>query len=159
MGRLVFLALVGNQSKWRTPLHSHQGFATWRKSKTFYHLEYSDYCPQLHGYIYNVLTDASFFRCFMLNSETHTKLGMKVFIESTIFDCSKSINNDWVQVLSYCEYSLLFTCNWDWTCNLKTISRWSTFQPNTYICCIMCPARFMVQWILMFGVLQDTSTL
>ena len=52
-------------------------------------------------------------------------------------DCSNSIYLHQVQVLSYCKYSLLFTCSWDWTCNLQMILLRSTFQPNTYIHCII----------------------
>ena len=34
------------------------------------------------------------------------------FIQSTMGDCSNSVNYDQVQVLSYCKYSLLFfTCS------------------------------------------------
>ena len=34
-------------------------------------------------------------------------------------DCFNFINHDRVQVLSYSKYSKLFTCSWNWTCNLQ----------------------------------------
>ena len=64
---------------------------------------YSDYWPHLYCYNHNVLTDMSFFRCFILNSWIHKES----FIWITGVDCPKSINQDWVQVLNYCKYPLL----------------------------------------------------
>ena len=43
------------------------------------------------------------FRCFMSNSETEP------FIQSKGIDCSSSLNDDQVQVLSDSKYFLLFT--------------------------------------------------
>ena len=60
----------------------------------FYPIEYPNNC--LHRYIYNVSTDASFFRRFMFNSGAHSELRTGSFILSTVIFCC---NSGHVQVL------------------------------------------------------------
>ena len=51
---------------------------------------------------------SAFFKCFMLTSRVHTESRTEPFIWTTGVDYSNSVNHDWVQVLNYCKYSLLF---------------------------------------------------
>ena len=62
------------------------------------------------------------FKYFMPNSVVYMELWTEHFSYTPGIDCSNSVNHDWVQVLSYWKYSLLFTFCWDWTCNLQMIS-------------------------------------
>ena len=50
---------------------------------------------------------SAFFRCFMLNSLGHAEFQTEPFIWTTEVDYSKSVNHEWVQVLSCSKYSLL----------------------------------------------------
>ena len=74
----------------------------------FYHLEYSNYWLHLHCYTHNVLADIFFFRCFLSASRVYKEPLTEPFIQSTEVDCTYSVNHDWIQVLSYCKYSLSF---------------------------------------------------
>ena len=73
-------------------------------------------------------------------SNAYTEIRAGPFIWSLREDFTNSENHDWVQVLSYIEYSLLFTNRQDWTYKLQMISLRIPFQANAYIHCTICPA-------------------
>ena len=70
----------------------------------FYHFKYSDYCLHLYCLftMFGLMCSLAFFGCFLSTSGAYTEL------LSTRINCSNSINHNWVQVLSYSKYSLLF---------------------------------------------------
>ena len=77
----------------------------------FYHLEYLDYCFHLHCYTLSVLANVSFglHQVFYVELRSlYRTLNWTLYLIQRV-DCSHSIKHDWVQVLSYCRYPLLFT--------------------------------------------------
>ena len=69
----------------------------------FNNLEYSDYWLNLYGYNDNILADTSFhLRVF------YVKLTLNLELNSSAVDGFNSVNNDWIQLLSYNKGSLLF---------------------------------------------------
>ena len=73
-----------------------------------YYKEYIDLILIVIFTMFWLICPSVFFRCFMVNSEVHTDPRTEPFIWNTSMDCSNSVNHDWVQVLSYYRYSMLF---------------------------------------------------
>ena len=82
---------------------------------------------------------SAFFRSSMSNSKAYTELRTEPFIQSTGVYCFNSVNHNWVEVLSYSKYSLLFTCSQDWTCNLQIISLKTSLTKRQYL---------LIPWVL-----------
>ena len=82
-------------------------------------LEYSDYGPHLYCYSPNVPADLSFWY-FISKTGVHIESrteSLRALVWVTGVDCSKSVNQDRVQVLSCSNISFL-TCCWDRTYKL-----------------------------------------
>ena len=103
----------------------------WFKPVYFYHFMYSVYCLHFYWYFHNVSVDVSF-------SLLHAKLrSLHRTLNWTLYSIyrgrfSNFLRLNWVQVLSYSKYSLLFTCSWDWTCNLQMVSLRSSLTKCQY---------------------------
>ena len=109
------------------------------KLDNFYHSEYLEYCLHLHCNVHYVSADAS----FGLLQVFHVELGSPHRTSSRTFyliqgiEYSNSVNHDRVQAFSHGKYSFLFTCCWDWTCDLQMISLWSAFRLLCGVCCLL----------------------
>ena len=66
------------------------------KLYNFYHLDFSDNCLHLIDIFktFRSMYPSDPFRCFSSNSRANMEVGTVTFIQSTMVDCSKSINRD-----------------------------------------------------------------
>ena len=125
--------------------------------KKMYLLEYWDY--YLHRYTHNILTDIFFglLQVFPELGSLYRAFNWTLYLlrRGRLFQfCelwpSRSVKK--------CKYSLLLTCRWKWTCNVKRISCGSHFQPNPFTHCTICPTKtFGSDWYLSYKNMWQSS--